>query len=154
MQTIKNPPAMWKTCVWSLSWEDLLEEGLATHPSILAWRIPWTEEPGRLHQSMGLQRAGHNWATTHSTAAQTLFTSQSPGLVLCQLSIQNFLINALYCLEVSGLHKNWSKCTLSSQMASMPAHKHTHTKTHTQFPLLLFSYIALVNVLQLMSQYY
>ena len=52
----------------SLGWEDPPEEGMATHSSILAWRILWTEEPGRL-QSIGLQRIGHNWndlACTHS----------------------------------------------------------------------------------------
>ena len=48
---------MW---VRSLGWEDTLEKGMATHSSILAWRIPWTEEPGRL-QSMGSHRVGHNW---------------------------------------------------------------------------------------------
>ena len=58
-QTVKNPPAMWETLVRSLGWEDPLEKGTASHSSILAWRIPWTEEPGRL-QSMGLQRVGHN----------------------------------------------------------------------------------------------
>ena len=52
--------------VWSLDWEDLLEKGMATHSSILSWRIPWTEEPGGL-QSMGLQRVGQDWATkTHA----------------------------------------------------------------------------------------
>ena len=45
-QTVKNLPAMQKTQVPSLGWEDPLEEGMATHSSILAWRIPWTEEPG------------------------------------------------------------------------------------------------------------
>ena len=45
---VKNVPAMWETQVQSLGWEDPLEEGMATHSSILAWRIPWTEEPGRL----------------------------------------------------------------------------------------------------------
>ena len=45
-QTVKNPHAMQETWVRSLSWEDPLEEGMATHSSILAWRIPWTEEPG------------------------------------------------------------------------------------------------------------
>ena len=54
-QTVKNPPAVWKTWVRSLGWEDPLEEGMATHSDILAWRIPWTEEPGGL-QSMGSQR--------------------------------------------------------------------------------------------------
>ena len=53
-QTLKNLPAMWETLVRFLGWEDPLEKGMATHSSILAWRIPWTEEPGEL-QSMGLQ---------------------------------------------------------------------------------------------------
>ena len=52
---------MQETRVWSLGQEDPLEKHMATHSSILAWRIPWTEEPGRL-QSMGLQRVRHNWA--------------------------------------------------------------------------------------------
>ena len=46
-QMVKNPPARYETRVWSLDWEDSLEKGMATHSSILAWRIPWTEEPGR-----------------------------------------------------------------------------------------------------------
>ena len=61
-QLVKNPPAMWETLVRSLGWEDPLEEGLATYSSILAWRIPWTQDPGRL-QSMGLQRVGQDWET-------------------------------------------------------------------------------------------
>ena len=56
---VKNPPAMWETWVQSLSWEDSLEKVVASHSSILAWRIPWTEEPGGL-VSMGSQRVGHN----------------------------------------------------------------------------------------------
>ena len=58
---VKNLSAMQKMWVWFLGQEDPLEEGLATHSSILDWRIPWTEEPGGL-QSMGSQRAGHDWA--------------------------------------------------------------------------------------------
>ena len=57
--TVKNLPARQETWVGSLDWEDPLEEGMAAHSSILAWRIPWTEELVGL-QSMGLQRAGHN----------------------------------------------------------------------------------------------
>ena len=56
---VKNPPAMQETWVLSLNWEDFLEEGMATHSSILAWRIPWTEEPGRL-QFMESQRVRHD----------------------------------------------------------------------------------------------
>ena len=54
-QTVKNLPSMQKTWVPSLDWEDPLQKGMATHSSILAWKIPWTEEPSRL-QSMGSQR--------------------------------------------------------------------------------------------------
>ena len=56
-QTVKNLPAMQETCR-SLGWGDPLEKGMATHSSILAWRIPWSEEPGVL-QCKGLQRVGH-----------------------------------------------------------------------------------------------
>ena len=58
-QTVKNPPAMQETHFQSLGREDPLEKRMATHSSILAWRIPWTEESGGL-QSMGSQRAGHD----------------------------------------------------------------------------------------------
>ena len=56
---VNDPPAMQETWVGSLGWEDPLEEGVATHSSILAWEIPWTEEPGGL-QPMGLQRVRHD----------------------------------------------------------------------------------------------
>ena len=59
---VKNLPAIQETRVWSLGWEDPLEKGMTTHSSILAGKIPWTEEPGGL-QSMGSQRVRHNWAT-------------------------------------------------------------------------------------------
>ena len=58
-QIIKNLPAMQKIQVQSLGQEDPLREEMATHSSILAWRVPWTEEPGGL-QSMGSQRVGHD----------------------------------------------------------------------------------------------
>ena len=58
-QWVKNPPAMQETQVGSLGPEDPLKEGMASHSSILAWRIPWTEEPGGL-QSLELKRVGHN----------------------------------------------------------------------------------------------
>ena len=55
---------MW---VWPLGWGDLLEKGMATHSSINAWRIPWTEEPSGL-QSIGWQRVRHNWSNLHASA--------------------------------------------------------------------------------------
>ena len=58
-QSVKNPPMMEETWVRSLGWEDPLEKEMARHASILAWEIPWTEEPGGL-QSTGSQRIGHD----------------------------------------------------------------------------------------------
>ena len=58
-QVVKNLPAMQETQVRSLGWEDPPEKGMATYSRILAWRIPWAEEPGGL-QSMGSQRVGHD----------------------------------------------------------------------------------------------
>ena len=58
-QMVKNPTAMPETWVQPLGQEDLLEKGITTHSSILAWRIPWPKEPGGL-QSMGSQRVGHD----------------------------------------------------------------------------------------------
>ena len=62
-QMVKRLPTMWQTQVQSPGREDLLEKEMATHSNILAWKIPWTEEPGRL-QSMGSQRVRHDWATS------------------------------------------------------------------------------------------
>ena len=63
-QMVKHLSTMWETRVRSLGWEYPLEKEMAIHPSPIAWRIPWTEEPGRL-QSMGSQRVGHDWAHFH-----------------------------------------------------------------------------------------
>ena len=61
-QTVKHLPTMRETRVQSLGWEDLLEKEMATHSSILAWKIPWTEEPGRLHTVHGgcKESVGHD----------------------------------------------------------------------------------------------
>ena len=73
-QTVKNLPAMQETWIGSLGQEDTLRKGMATHSSIFAWRIPWTEEPDGL-QSMGSQRVGHSWVTK-------IFTIGSSQVVL------------------------------------------------------------------------
>ena len=92
---VKGLSTMWETQVRSLGGEDLLEEEMATHSSILAWKIPWMEEPGGL-QSMGSQRVGHDWATSlHFTSKGRckhqgfnlpveviLFSSQSLGFLI------------------------------------------------------------------------
>ena len=75
----KNLPAMWEMWVWSLGWENPLEKGMATHSSILAWKIPWTEEPGGL-QFMGSQRVRHNWV--NNTQTHTFCLSNNMDLSL------------------------------------------------------------------------
>ena len=68
---VKNLPAVRESQVWTLGLEDSLEKGMATHSSILAWKIPWTEEPGVV-QSVDLQRVRHDWVTNTLTFFQTL----------------------------------------------------------------------------------
>ena len=63
VQAVKNLPAIQETWVWSLGQADPFEKGMATLSSILAWRIPWTEEPGEQLQFMGSQRGRHDWVT-------------------------------------------------------------------------------------------
>ena len=99
-QMVECLPAVRETRVQSLGREDPLEEEMATHSSTLAWKIPWTEEPGRLW-SMGSQRVGHDWATSVSfsakwdhiflkwehwrpTESQTLVTYHKEWTFLCQ----------------------------------------------------------------------
>ena len=62
---VKRLSTMQETQVRSLGWEDPLEKEMAIHSRTIAWKIPWTEEPGRL-QAMGLQRVGHDWTTSLS----------------------------------------------------------------------------------------
>ena len=91
-QLVRNLPAVQETQVWSLGREDPLEKGVATHSDTLAWRIPWTEEPGGL-QSMGSQRVGHNCATNfcfqfssvHLLSHVWLFAT--PWIAACQASL-------------------------------------------------------------------
>ena len=73
-QLVKNPPAMQDTWVSSLGQEDPLEKGMATHSSILAWRILWTEEPGR-PESMGLQSVRQSGATLSICLDPTYFST-------------------------------------------------------------------------------
>ena len=93
---VRNLPTMQElqeTWVWTLDREDLLEEDVATHSSVLAWRIPWTEEPGGL-QSMGSQRVRHGWsdlAHMHTRFTEHLLCI---GIVNVDItSTQNLLIN-------------------------------------------------------------
>ena len=82
-QMVKNLPTMQETTVQSLGQEDPLEKGMATHFSILAWRMPRTEEPGEL-QSMGSQRTGHSWVTNiHTPGKGDSWSWRSVGAECC-----------------------------------------------------------------------
>ena len=85
-QRLKCLPPMWETQVWSLGREDPLEKEMATHSSILAWRIPWTEEPDRL-QSTGSQRIGHDWATSLSLSSPNYDSRGDQGTLLKEASL-------------------------------------------------------------------
>ena len=86
---VKNPPAMQETQVQSLGWEDSLEEEMASHSTILAWRIPWTEEPGWL-QSRGSQRVGHYWETFTLSPFRSCYTHGPPPFFFFFTTLRGF----------------------------------------------------------------
>ena len=105
---VKNLPANAETRVQFLGQEDPLEKEIATHSSILAWEIPWTEEPGGL-QSMGLQRVGHDWGD--STAQ--LFAKPPPFLLTAESRFPDHLIEGAPSLFFSiGVFISFQKPTL------------------------------------------
>ena len=105
-QSVKNLPALQETWVRSPGWEDPLEKKMATHSSILAWRISWTEEPGGL-QSMGSQRVGHAWVT--NTYLLTYFSCGEQGLLFVAnhgllTSLVSLVEHRLLAPQLQGLH--------------------------------------------------
>ena len=96
MPAVKNLPCQSrrsKTQVWYLGWENPLEEELATHSSILAWKTPWTEEPNRL-QGTGSQRIGHDWAQTHThthSLIQAIIPHQQTKIIFEKLNKNNWM---------------------------------------------------------------
>ena len=108
-QLVKNLPAVQETWVWFLGREDPLEKKLAVHSSILAWKIPWTEEPGRL-QSKGSQRVRHHWATSlHSLPAvrpqENYLTSLSLSFLFYKMEITAHFKELLWGLNVEHLER-------------------------------------------------
>ena len=114
---VKNLPATQETQVQSLAQEDPLEEGMATHSSILAWRVPWAEEPGRL-QSMGSQRVRLDRATNTPTTIEDTDQDQpnrytggglsgSKTQSSCALPLWNQPISLLMCSQPEGSLELW-----------------------------------------------
>ena len=122
-QRLKCLPAMQETWVRSLGWEVPLEKEMATHSSILAWRIPWTEESSGL-QSTGSQRVGHDWVT--------LLTFQLYLLFLLFLLFFNWSIIVLQCCVSSCFSTKWVGCVCSFQSCCA---SHTYHET-TAVPFL------------------
>ena len=110
---VKNLPAMQEIWVRSLSWKDPLEKGMATHSSILAWLIRWTEEPGGL-QSMDSQRVGHKWVTNIQFSCSVVSPSFQPN------GLQH--ARPLWPLPTPGVYSNscplsqWCHPTISSSV--------------------------------------
>ena len=111
-QMVKHLPAIWKTQVGSLGWEDPLKKEMGTHSSTLAWKIPWTEEPGGL-QSMGLPRVGPDWATSISFFLSLLISINLCILFLCKYSKKIWL--CLYAL----IYKLFSKVSGSKKVPTV-----------------------------------
>jgi len=94
--------------VWSLGWEDPLDREMATHSSILAWKIPWTKDPGRL-QSMGSQRVGHDWAKEKKKNFKTWKRIQ-----------MLFLLSYLFSRKPWKIHSSWHYLGVSQPSYSVP----------------------------------
>ena len=107
---VKNPPTMQEIGVQSLDRGDPLEEEMATHSSVLVWRIPWTEEPGRL-QSMGSQRVGHDRARTH-THTRTILCLQNVLSCLTAQDAIKYKLEMIGVLNTALVERKKVKCDL------------------------------------------
>ena len=103
---------MWETWVWSLGWEDPLEKGMANHSRTLAWRIPWTEEPGRL-QSMGSQRVRHDLVTFIFFSASYVVDTVGGQWSLYSQSWQYGAIMRKHWRNVENSYKRGSRALLN-----------------------------------------
>ena len=104
-QMVKTLPALWETWVRSLGWEDPLEKGMVTHSNILAWRIPWTEEPGWL-QCRGSQRVRHHWEPARGQLlARAIFLTCRQPPFLCIPSGIPYAEKGNWCLFLPFLMK-------------------------------------------------
>ena len=137
---VKNLPAMQETRVLSLSWEDSLQKGMATHSSILAWRIPWTEESGGI-QSMGSQRVGRDWLSLSCfTDDPFIYINAVPWAKRIMPGSQ-LILNKYFLNEYKGCHPIFSFHSTSPPFLPPPCHSqtHTHTHTHTQIHMHIHS---------------
>ena len=119
-QRVKRLPAMRQTWVRSLGRKDPLEKEMATHSSTLAWRIPWTEEPGRL-QSTGSQRVGHDWVTSLSLQSPSMQNQVCLGSkhVIKSTQCRNFIFSPCGISKSCGLYfTHWTCGTLQDTFSA------------------------------------
>ena len=138
-QTVKSLPTMQETQVWSLGWEDPLVKEMATHSSILAWKNPMMEEPGRL-QSMGSQRVRYDWATSLSLSS----IGEGNGNPLQCSCLENLRDGGAWWAAVYGVTQSWTRLKwLSSSSSTMKSLSFllTHNPTF-KFPMHLESALA------------
>ena len=139
-QRLKRLPPMWETRVRSLGREDALEKEMATHSSILAWRIPWTEEPARL-QSTGSQRVGHDWVTSLSLSQRPLCLVQvfngsktKGSMFLCIYRSIHVCVYTRVCVCVSHTHTHMCKHTYKSFFKTNNLKKSINRGRYTEEP--------------------
>ena len=128
VQMVKHLPAVQETRVRSLGWEDPLEKEMPPHSSTLAWKILWTEEPGRL-QSMGLQRVGHDWETSIS------LSPYNPAILLMivypKKAIQKVCVHQHYLQYIYNRQDVVATyVSIDRWLAKDVIHTHTHTHTY------------------------
>ena len=132
-QMVKHLSTMRETRVRALGWEDPLEKEMAIHSSTVAWKIPWTEEPGRL-QSMGSQRVGHDWATSLSLSSNMISYLGISSSVLCKFESEvggtaQLHLTASETQMQMNTFRDWWESHFSSHRAkpNKDCHWHTHT---------------------------
>ena len=126
-QTVKNLPAIQETQVQSLGWKDPLEKERATHFSILAWRIPWTEAPGRL-QSMGLQKSDTTERLAHTQSQYMTPLPKSPKSFIFHFILLDYFLDIGIVKAVVVL-----ALTLSSLVGVLTEHKLSLREEGCQF---------------------
>jgi len=141
VQMIMNLPVIQETHILSLGWKDSLDKGMATHSSTLAWRIPWTEEPGRL-QFMGSNRVGCDWRdwAQHNLFRHTAKTPKGKWIVNKLLAFEPW---PLYCstqIPSSVLWHSFPSCWKCAlwPLGNCPIQGYTHSQGHHEDSDLLF----------------
>ena len=128
----KNPPALWETWVRSLGWEEPLEKGMATHCSIPAWEIPWTQEPGALHLvAWGCRRVRHDRVTKQHFVMNIWFSD------CCNYRIHSFsrCLLSTYCILVPLLDSGGAVVSKSSKQGKEIATKEESLLFYSLIPL-------------------